>query len=230
VIYNPSALVGALSGSSGSTTASGNASSKTIGVRRSRRGKNSPLAQATRARFGNNSRAYAALSSTQAQAWVALGMSQVTTGRLARSYLLTGMNSYQSINEYLQNTGQTPVSDPPAYTPQGPPSYLTINAVSAASGGPTLTIDTDQDPLPANTWMIVYGWSQTNRSRQSVRQNQRKLLLFFAPAAAGPYNILAYYQPLLGNLQKNRKIWLSVELVNQYGFASTPLVTGATVS
>jgi len=128
--YLPGLMVGELSGSAGNTTASRNRNGAFLRTRVMPVNPNTALQSAVRANLQGNAQNWKALTDAQRAGWTALGLLIVRSDSLGRTYTLTGLQAYISINQTLFQLGVAQVSSAPAYT--SPANLLTV-AVTATS-------------------------------------------------------------------------------------------------
>lgn len=128
--YVPSALLGQLSRSAGSTTASHNRFGSYLRNRVVPVNPRSTLQSTQRAIFGGLSENWRALSSAQRSGWIALGQSITKSDTQGQTYTLTGLQTYISINRNLAVIGASFVTAAPAYSPPASLLTLTITATS----------------------------------------------------------------------------------------------------
>lgn len=128
--YVPSALIGVLSRSQGSTTASHNRFGAYFRGRIVPVNPNTTKQAAARAALSGLSAGWRALTETQRAGWAALGSQMVRNDTLGQSYTLTGLQAYTSLNRNLLTTGLAVLSTAPAFTQ---PTLLTLLTATATS-------------------------------------------------------------------------------------------------
>lgn len=114
VKYVPSALIGQLSRSLGSTTASHNRYGAYLRGRIVPVNPNTPAQQAQRDAMLDFSQSWRNLTAAQRAGWAALGAAMSKTDSLGQPYSLTGLQAYTSVNRNLRFTGQTELTAAPA--------------------------------------------------------------------------------------------------------------------
>lgn len=131
VKYVPSALIGQLSRSSGSTTASRNRYGSYLRTRNQPADPSTAKQTEKRAWFTFYSQQWRTLTDNQRAAWKALGEQMTRSDSLGQSYSLTGLQAYTSCNALLTHVGAANISDAPAYSPPPNVTGLTITLSSA---------------------------------------------------------------------------------------------------
>lgn len=129
--YVPSALIGQLSRSSGSTTASRNRYGSYLRNRVQPADPSTAKQAAKRAQLTQFSQDYGALTDSQRAGWKALGEQITRTDTLGQTYNLTGLQAFVLVNANLATVGGTALDDAPAYSPPPPVTALTITLSSA---------------------------------------------------------------------------------------------------
>lgn len=128
--YAPSALIGRLSRSAGSTTAGHNRYGAYLRNRVIPTNPASPAQTAVRGNFGTLSSGWRGLTSAQRTAWSSLGANITRTDTLGQTYTLTGQAAYMLVNRNLYTIGGSAVTDPPAYSP---PAALATAVITATA-------------------------------------------------------------------------------------------------
>lgn len=123
--YAPSALIGVLSRSSGSTTASHNRFGAYLRGRIIPVNPNSTAQVAQRTIMTTLSQGWRALTAVQRAGWTALGLTMIRTDSLGVTYTLTGLQAYTSLNRNLLYLGQTAIS--------AAPTLIGVTAVASAT-------------------------------------------------------------------------------------------------
>lgn len=128
--YVPSALIGLLSKSQGSTTASHNRFGAYLRNRIIPVNPNTGKQAAARATMASLSAGWRALSATERAGWTALGSQMTRLDSLGQTYTLTGLQAYTSVNRNLTTIGATLLTAAPALNP---PTTLTLVTLTASS-------------------------------------------------------------------------------------------------
>lgn len=138
--YVPSALIGQLSRSQGSTTASHNRFGSYFRNRVIPANPRTTQQSYVRAVFGSWSQWWRGLTQLQRDAWVTLGLTMSRTDTQGQTYTLTGLQAFMSCNTNLWTVvgGGAPPSSPAISDPGGlTPIALTdlsITAIDASAG------------------------------------------------------------------------------------------------
>lgn len=130
VKYVPSAFVGRLSRSAGSTTAAHNRFGAYLRNRVVPTNRMTASQTAQRANLALFSAGWKALTAIQKAGWTALGLNMTRTDSLGSTYNLTGQLAYISINRNLSTIAAAAVTSPPAYVLPAPLTSVTITATS----------------------------------------------------------------------------------------------------
>lgn len=128
--YVPSALIGRISRSAGSTTFGHN---RVGAYFRNRVIPTNPVTgpqTLVRGNFGTLAAAYRTLTSTQQADWIALGANMIRTDSLGQTYDLTGLQAYEAINRNLFTYGSSSTSTAPLYAPPAALATATVTATS----------------------------------------------------------------------------------------------------
>lgn len=128
--YVPSALIGQLSKSMGSTTGSHNRFGAYLRNRTIPVNPNTTKQATQRATIQAASAAWRALTDIQRAGWAALGASMSRVDSLGQTYNLTGLQAYTSVYRNLVTIGVAPLSAAPALTEPTTLTSITITATS----------------------------------------------------------------------------------------------------
>jgi hypothetical protein len=128
--YAPGAMVGVLSRSIGSTTASHNRFGAYLRGRVIPTNPNTAAQVAQRTSIIARSQEWRALTSTQRAGWTALGLTIVRTDSLGQTYNLTGLQTYTFINRNLVYVGSAVLSTAPTLLGVTAPATATLTATS----------------------------------------------------------------------------------------------------
>lgn len=193
-----------------------------------KRSRSSPVNPATsqqgvvRARFGNNSAGWRALTDLQRAGWEALGSGISRTDALGQSYTLNGQAAYMMVNNNLLDAGESAVQAAPAIVTPG--TLLTSTITLTAS---TFSVAYTATPLAASTRLFVFASPQRSAGRQF--EGDFRLITVTAAAAASPADIFTAYSSRLGTPVLGQRIFLSLQL-HKGGFLGAPLLVSAVVS
>jgi hypothetical protein len=173
-----------------------------------------------RAHQSTNAAAWRALTQTQRDGWLSLGLQMTRTDSLGQSYNLTGFQAYCSVNNLLALVGDTLVSAAPALST--PTAMATVTPTAAGGGSPAFSIAYTPTPAPAATRVIIRAGPQRSAGRSF--ESDFRVISITAAAAASPANILAAYQAKFGTPVTGNRIFVSVSL-ETLGFESLPFIT-----
>lgn len=222
--YAPSALVGQLSGSAGSTTASRNRYGAYIRNRAVPVNPNTVDQQLFRARFGNLSAAWRELSNNNKEGWSLLAPEVPRSDALGQSQVLSGQALYIGVNQNRLLTGQAIATNAPAL--DSPP---TITALSVqVVGNPTNTIGSTFTVTggTASNFLMVRATPPLSPGKAFLGKNQFRVLGFVAGNATSPQALATMYNAKFGtNWQTQYGMQIAVELVpiSANGFAGVPV-------
>lgn len=183
---------------------------------------NSSAQGAVRARLGNNSAGWRALTDAQRQGWNDLASGITRTNSLGQSYNMTGFMCYCSCNVNLQAAGSATIPDAPLIVTPG--TLLTAVITLAAA---SMSIAYTGTPLAAGTFLFSYVSLQRSAGRNF--ENDYRLVAVSAAAAASPANILAAYTARFGVPVTGRRIFFAFRLMKG-GFLGAPLLTSQVVA
>lgn len=128
--YTPSALLGPLSRSAGSTTASHNRFGTYLRNRVIPTNPNTTKQAAARATMASLSAGWRALSAGNRAGWTALGSQMTRLDTLGNSYTLTGLQAYTSVNRNLLTVGGAVSPTAPTFLTPTTLTLLTLTATS----------------------------------------------------------------------------------------------------
>jgi hypothetical protein len=225
--YVPSALLGAISRSAGSTTFAHNRFGYYF---RNRVIPTNPVTgpqTAVRTDFGDHSSNYRALTEAQRLQWIAFGLNYVRQDSLGQTYSLTGLQAYVSVNRNAATYGASALSAPPLFSP---PSGIATATITATIGLPNvLSVAYTVTPLAANTKVAIFATRPVSAGINFQPNGAYKLVFVSAAAAASPANILAAYEAIFGTLiTAGEKILFKLVVINSEGLAS-PVLQAAEV-
>lgn len=210
------------SGSYQGITSSRNRNGQYVRTRATPVNPGSTFQRAVRSRQAAQSVNWRALTGTQRDGWVALGLQMTRTDSLGQSYSLTGFQAFCSVNNNLQAAGDTVLTDAPAFLIPDP--ILTVTpTIAAASFSVAFT------PTPLGTGERILLYASPQRSAGRAFEADYRLIATSAAAGTSPQNILSAYQARFGSPVTANRIFLAVHRLKA-GFVSTPITTSAIVS
>lgn len=209
--YAPSALIGRLSRSAGSTTASHNRYGAYLRNRVIPTNPATSPQTAQRVAFSDISIAWRNLTQEQLDQWNAFGPEIVRTDSLGESYTLNGQTAFMYVNRNRVLTGQALLSVPPDVDPA--PALLT--AIATIEDTPTMSIAYTATPLGANDKLLVFATRGVSAGRSFMPNGEYKLIFTSAAAAASPANVLAGYTAVFGTPVLDEKIFFKLKVIRQ---------------
>lgn len=226
--YSPSALIGRLSRSAGSTTASHNRYGAYLRNRVIPTNPASTAQTAVRDRLGTLSAAWRSLTAAQRLAWEALAPSFVRTDSLGEPYTLNGFGAFMSVNQNLLAIGASQLSDPPTYNP---PPALVSGVVTAAVALPSMSLAFSASPLGTGTKLLSFATRPVSAGKNFMPNGEYKLIDVSAAAATTPLSLLTDWEAVFGTLsQVGEKIFFKFKVVDPQGLSNAVLQTSAIVA
>lgn len=215
--YVPSALIGRLSRSAGSTTAGHNRYGAYL---RNRVIPTNPVSgpqTAVRDQFSNVTQAWRDLTQSERDAWDAFGPEIVRTDSLGETYTLNGQTAFMYVNRNRITCGQSILTAAPLVDP--PPALLT--ATATLDDTPTMSLAYTATPLAANDKLLIFATRGVSQGKNFLPNGDYKLIMITAAAAASPANILAAYTAVFGSPIGDEKIFFKLKVVRQSTGQST---------
>lgn len=219
--YAPSALIGRLSRSAGSTTASHNRFGAYLRNRVIPTNPQSSFQTQARTVFANFAQNWRDLTDAEQLSWVTLGQSMERTDSLGITYSLTGIQAYISVNRNLETIGATAVAFAPAFT--GPDQALVVAATASAAGG-TLAV-TFSPSETAGLFTVIEATRPMSDGRRFAARSEFKQIAVLDDTITSPAALGAAYVARFGSIagKAGEKIFLRSYIITELGFASTPL-------
>jgi len=218
--YVPSAFIGRLSRSAGSTTAGHNRYGSYF---RNRVIPTNPVTTpqtAVRDRLATNSQNWRDLTPAQRLGWEAFGAEIVRTDTLGETYTLNGQTAFMYVNQNRRALSQSQLSDAPAVDPA--PALLTaIATIDQSNIVPNYGISYTATPLGANDKLMIFATAGVSAGRNFLPNGAFKLIMVTALAAASPADILTAYQAVFGVAIVDEKIFFKLKPVRQTTGQST---------
>lgn len=175
-----------------------------------------------RARLSNNAAAWRALTDTQREGWISLGLSITRTDSLGQTYNLTGFQAYCLINNNNLAAGSAIVSAAPALVDPG--TLLTVTVTLSAAA---FSVAYTTTPLAAG--VRIFAFCSPQRSAGRYFEGDYRLIAVSAAAAASPLVLTTSYAARLGTPVTGNKIFMSFALY-QSGFQGPPLLAAQVVA
>lgn len=183
---------------------------------------NSTKQSQMRARFGQNTIAWRALTDLQRAGWKSLGDSITRTDSLGQAYTLTGQQAYILVNNNELDAGNAISSDAPAIA--APVGLLTATITLTAAA---FSIAFTATPTAAGA--RVFAYCSPQRSAGRGFEGDYRLIEVSTAAKASPFDIFTTYSSRFGTPVVGNKVFISLQ-VFLGGFLSAPLLTSKVVS
>lgn len=224
--YAPSALLGRISRSAGSTTFGHNRFGAYFRNRVIPTNPVTPAQTAIRVDFGDHSSNYRSLTQEQRDEWINYGENYAKTDTLGQTYGLTGLQAYVSVNRNLATYGIAAISAPGLFSP---PSGLASASATVEEGGDLIVAYT-VTPLPALSKVAIFATRPLSAGINFQSNGAYKLIAVSAAAAASPADIGNAYEAIYGSLGiVGQKVLFKAVVINSVGLASPVLQFSALV-
>jgi hypothetical protein len=212
-------MVGAASGSLGSTVFSHNRYGAYVRNRSVPTKVTSPYANAQKSILGLASQRWANLTAEQRTAWVTWAQTNPMTNRLGDKQILDGHTACTRLNAVILTVGGTPIDIPPII---GAPEGLQTLTPTADMGAGTFELAFTPTPLGTNNRLQVWA-AIANSPGVNYVEGLYKQILVSAPNAATDIDYEAELEARFGTLQVGQVIHLRVNVVDQVtGLVSAP--------
>lgn len=223
--YAPSALIGRISRSAGSTTFGHNRFGAYF---RNRVIPTNPMTSAQteiRTNLGASSSAWRDLSDVQRAAWSAFGENFAKTDSLGETYSLTGQQAFVSVRRNLFTYSGAPSSVlvPPLYAP---PAVPVIGAITLEEGA--FSIAFSPTPLTDNAKLVIEATRALSAGISFQQRGAYKQIFVGAVNTASPANVDAGWSAIYGLRVVGEKILIRAYVVSETGLAS-PVATAAAI-
>jgi hypothetical protein len=218
--YVPSALIGRLSRSAGSTTAAHNKFGAYLRNRVIPTNPQTSFQTNVRTDMSDLSTSWRTLTPAQREAWISLGDQMERTDSLGEVYSLTGAQAFISVNRNLLTIGEPTVDDAPAL--QLPAAPVSISPTMTAGLG---AITVGFAPSPSVDAMLLFASAPISAGRNFVSSSEMKLIAVVAAAATTPFNAASAYTARFGSItgKEGAKVFWRAITVTDEGFAAPPL-------
>lgn len=219
--YVPSLMVGQLSRSAGSTTASRNRFGSYFRTRINPVNPNTTKQQLQRANMEDLSETWKSLTAVQQAAWASLGLQIVRSDTLGQTYTLTGLQAYTSLNMVNRRVGQSDVTAAPAM-PATPANMLTLSAVydTTPITGTGLDVTFTPTPIPAGSRVVIEATRPVSAGKSFMPRSEYKVVFIGAVAGTSPQDITTVYQAIYGVAPAGSKVFFRAYTVDANGFKS----------
>lgn len=232
--YAPGLMVGQLSGSTGSTTASRGRFGSYFRSRTIPTNPNSTSQQGVRGIFGGLSQAWRALSESQRLAWNALAEQIAKVDSLGVQYFQTGAQLYVGTNVKRDAVGDAALSDAPAL--DSAPTVVSYSVTADATVGGTIEIDLGAviSGGTASNNVIVSASAPRSAGRTYVSRSELKQITTFPgnQSFVAALDITAAYEAVFGAgwaLQDGMELVVRLDPVSENGFGGTPVDVQTTI-
>lgn len=225
--YAAGLMVGVLSRSVGSTTASHNRfgpyfRSRVIPVNPS------SDAQVTQRRILTDaSQAWRGLTALQRAGWATLGSTIVRLDSLAQEYTLTGLQAFTSSFRNLSYIGLTPIED--AYTLAGLGSVASMT-LTADSSPQTISFAFTPTPVPSDLSMVIEATAGVSAGINFRPRSAYKLVAVVASAGTSPENALTNWGAIFGSVVAGTKIFFRTRYISESTGEAGPWLYGSTIA
>lgn len=222
-------MVGQLSGSTGSTTASHNRFGSYFRSRVIPVNPNSSSQQAVRGLFGGFSQAWRTLTESQRSGWASLAENVPRVDALGVAYVLTGAQLYNGTNLLRDAVGDASIADAPAL--DSPPVLTSV--VLTATGPATLSLAYTATGGAAGNNFIIRASATRSAGKTYVRRSELKQIQVVAGNVATPISILAAYEALFGAnwaTQTGMEIVVEMFPVSANGLPGVGVKSSATIA
>jgi hypothetical protein len=219
--YVPSLMVGQLSASAGSTTASRNRFGSYFRNRVMPVNPQSESQTVYRLRFQDLSSNWRDLSDEQRQGWAELGSEMVRQDSLGQTYNLTGLQAFTSLNLNRFLIGSALLEDAPAINT--PPDDWDMSLVVETDPGVSTTVTITSDlTLAAGEFVVIEATPAVSPGITFVGRSQFKVIDVLSNAAWGsPENVGAAYAAVFGLPPVGDKVFVQMSVITAEGFRST---------
>lgn len=177
-----------MKGSIGGTTFQANAAAKIAKMKSTRRKQNTSLQNSQMTVFQSQLPGWAALDQGNKDQWSAFALAHEKENKWGESKILTGINWFMSINNYLSLCGETPLTLPPVWeTPLVVQDYTPSAVYNDFSVNWSPSFDHSDHYLLLFTSPLLKTVSQANRK-------VLRLTSFLSPDVTSSYDFLSDWQ------------------------------------
>lgn len=227
MVYVPGLTVGQLSGTAGNTVARANPFATTIGVKRSKRLAPTIYTQAQQAQYSLLSSRYFALDSGQREGWKALGATMPTTGRLARSYVLSARACFFSVNSTRLLALQSIIDDAPELFPVDPVEGLSVVAVAEPADDYSILVDFTPASPTLEEPCAIFATPPYSSARLALPTEGYRFIQLAQDPDDAPFDIAAAYLGRIGPWFVGQQIAVYVQKLLIDGFRAAPVYASA---
>jgi hypothetical protein len=227
VKYVPSALIGRLSRSAGSTTAAHNRYGAYLRNRVIPTNPQTPRQTIQRNALTSAAVAWRGLSAAQQAAWSALGLSMERTDTLGEVYSLTGTQAFISVNRVRLLLGLPLVSDAPGIATPDP---LETTGVTFTRLPFNFSLTFAPSPLGDGLHLQVFATRALSTGRYFAASSEFKQLLITPEDPTSPVALGAAWSALYGAPPPAGAVLVQVKVLSEDGFASPPRALRALIT
>lgn len=222
--YVPSLMVGQLSGSAGSTTASRNRFGSYFRNRVQPTNPNSGSQQTYRQRLQDLSGQWRDLSDEQRTGWALVGDQMTRQNSLGQTYTLTGLQAYTSVNLNRLLIGSAILEDPPVV--DNPPENFSLSAeVDFAASPPTIPLTSDL-VLSAGQFVVIEATPGVSEGISFMPRSSYKQIAVLSNAQWGsPEPVGQAYEDVFGTGANGTRVFFAMRVITANGFAGARVTT-----
>lgn len=223
--YVPSAMIGQLSRSAGSTTASRNRFGSYLRNRVQPMNPNTARQSDVRATLSGASSGWRLLTQAQRDGWTTLGSQMTRVDSLGQTYTLTGLQAYTAQYINAATIGQGGISDAPAMST--PPTPVDLAVVLDSSPADVATVAVAS--VPVGHYLVIEMTAPISVGRNFVPRGAYKLIATQDDTYAAPIDVLAAYEAIYGELTGGGKVFTRAKLISTFDYQASPWVSVSTV-
>lgn len=218
-----SPLTGKLSGSAGSTTASGNTWGRHLSNKRKQSKERTIKRSFIRICFQITSIIWQNLTPTQRNEWDDYGHTIVKTNRVGNSYHLTGFAAFKMIAMVQLTRGKPVAPDPPTGAAPAPFLDATWVVDPLFPGPPQMTVTVTPDVPAGAVVACFFVFHPFSHGRQAFPGSGDGVMINFdLSAGVTTFDLLTGYNAAYGVTQPNRTYFCLVETISAEGVRSLP--------
>ena len=203
--YVPSAMIGQLSRSAGSTTASHNRNGAYFRNRTVPVNPNTVKQTTQRALIAALSAFWRSLTDSQRAAWIAFGANMTRVDSLGRTYTLSGLQAFTSVNVMRDVFGGATLSDPLTFST---PAVFVAGSVAVDDSANTMVLTFTPDPFPDT--FIIQATAPVSQGINFRSRSAYKQVKTVAAATASPISFQTEYAAVFGAPAAGQKIFYRI--------------------
>jgi len=222
--YVPSAFIGQLSRSLGSTVASHNRFGSYFRGRTVPVNPSTPAQAQVRADIQDLSQAWKNLTALQRAGWADLGLQMIRLDSQGQTYTLTGLQAFTSLNMINRVVGAADVTSAPA-APGIPVELTAYTAIYDAITG--LDVTFAPTPIGATSRVLVEATRWVSQGVNFMPRSAYKIIFIGAVNGVSPQDLTSSYQSLYGVAPAGTKVFFRFYVVDTSGFKGVPVKVSA---